>query len=124
MNIMWKVSLACGILGIALGAFLTKRFFPTQVETTKNNIITKTVTVTKPSGEKTTTIVVNDQSTKKEVISPILPVDKKLDYGIGVTYSLNQQVGIVAQRRMLADLWLVGTINQTGSASLGFLYAF
>ena len=123
MNIMWKVSLACGILGIALGAFLTKRFFPTQVETTKNNIITKTVTVTKPSGEKTTTIVVNDQSTKKEVISPILPVDKK-NYRVGILGTLTQKYAITVERKLLGDLSVVGQVNTDKDLYLGLSYAF
>jgi len=120
---MWKVSLACGILGIALGAFLTKRFFPTQVETTKNNIITKTVMVTKPSGEKTTTIVVNDQSTKKEVISPILPVDKK-NYRVGILGTLTQKYAITIERRLLGELFLVGQVNTDKDLYLGLSYAF
>jgi hypothetical protein len=123
MNIMWKVSLACGILGIALGAFLTKRFFPTQVETTKNNIITKTVTVTKPSGEKTTTIVVNDQSTKKEVISPIFPVDKK-NYRVGILGTLTQKYAITVERKLLGDLSVVGQVNTDKDLYLGLSYAF
>lgn len=123
MNIMWKVSLACGILGIALGAFLTKRFFPTQVETTKNNIITKTVTVTKPSGEQTTTIVINDQSTKKEVISPILPVDKK-NYRVGILGTLTQKYAITVERKLLGDLSVVGQVNTDKDLYLGLSYAF
>lgn len=123
MNIMWKVSLACGILGIALGAFLTKRFFPTQVETTKNNIITKTVTVTKPSGEKTTTIIVNDQSTKKEVISPILPVEKK-NYRVGILGTLTQKYAITVERKLLGDLSVVGQVNTDKDLYLGLSYAF
>lgn len=123
MNIMWKVSLACGILGIALGAFLTKRFFPTQVETTKNNIITKTVMVTKPSGEKTTTIVVNDQSTKKEVISPIFPVDKK-NYRVGILGTLTQKYAITVERKLLGDLSVVGQVNTDKDLYLGLSYAF
>lgn len=123
MSTTWKVSLACGILGIALGAFLTKRFFPTQVETTKNNIITKTVTVTKPSGEKTTTIVVNDQSTKKEVISPILPVDKK-NYRVGILGTLTQKYAITVERKLLGDLSVVGQVNTDKDLYLGLSYAF
>lgn len=123
MSTTWKVSLACGILGIALGAFLTKRFFPTQVETTKNNIITKTVTVTKPSGEKTTTIVVNDQSTKKEVISPIFPVDKK-NYRVGILGTLTQKYAITVERKLLGDLSVVGQVNTDKDLYLGLSYAF
>jgi len=123
MNIMWRVSLAALLLGCALGAFLTKRFFPTQVETTKNNIITKTVTITKPSGEQTTTIVVNDQSTKKEVISPILQVNKK-NYRVGILGTLTQKYAITVERKLLGELSLVGQINTDKDLYLGLSYAF
>lgn len=120
---MWKVSLATLLLGCALGAFLTKRFFPTQVETTKNNIITKTVTVTKPSGEQLTTIVVNDQSTKKEVISPTLQVNKK-NYRVGILGTLTQKYAITVERKLLGELALIGQINTDKDLYLGLSYAF
>lgn len=120
---MWKVSLASLILGIALGAFLTKRFFPTQVETIKNNIITKTVTVTKPSGEQTTVVEVIDKTVKKEVLSPSLSADKK-NYRVGILGTLTQKYAITVERKLLGDLSLVGQINTDKDLYLGLSYAF
>lgn len=125
---MLKNILISFIIGAVVGGIIaTKYKKPTVVtvekEVVKNNVITKVVERTMPSGEKTIETVVIDKSVTKES-KQVTEMPKKPDYGLGITYSFNQQIGITAQRRMLADLWLVGTLSQNGNASLGLLYEF
>lgn len=116
------------VIGAVVGGIIAVKYqkptvLTVEKEVVKNNVITKVVERTLPSGEKTIETVTVDKSVTKES-KQVNEAPKKLDYGLGVTYSFDRNVGIIAQRRMLADLWLVGTLSQNGSASLGLLYEF
>lgn len=125
---MLKNILISFVIGAVVGGIIaTKYKKPTvltvEKEVVRNNVVTKVVERTLPNGEKTTKTVVVDKSVTKDT-KQVNATSKKLDYGLGVTYSFDRNIGIIAQRRMLADLWLVGTLSQNGNASLGLLYEF
>lgn len=125
---MLKNIIVAFIIGAVVGGIIAIKnqkpvVLTVEKEVVKNNVVTKVVERTLPNGEKTTETVVIDKSVTKDT-KQVNEVPKKLDYGLGITYSFDRNVGIIAQRRMLADLWLVGTLSQNGSASLGILYEF